>query len=280
MRLALAANPNAGGDASPEEVTERLRRLGAEVVSPEEEADRVVVAGGDGSVGLAAAVAQERGLPLAVIPAGTANDFARALDVPLDLGEACELAAAEDAELKPVDLAWMTPSGGRDPRPFVNVAAAGPSPAAAQHAATLKKALGAVAYPVGALWSGLFDSPVECRVTCGDREVFAGTAWQVAVAGTGAFGGGASVGFAEDGDRCLDVGVAPAGSRLALPRLALALRRGRLAEVPGVCHARRTRVEVEVPEGTLFNVDGEVVESGPATFAADSRRVQVVAGRG
>ncbi|MBA2765640.1 MAG: hypothetical protein H0U33_01540, partial [Solirubrobacterales bacterium] len=43
--------------------------------------ERVVVAGGDGSLGPAARAAATLGIPFAVVPTGTANDFARALDL-------------------------------------------------------------------------------------------------------------------------------------------------------------------------------------------------------
>ena len=55
-------------------------------------ADRVVVAGGDGSIAPVAAAAGAAGLPLAVVPAGTANDFARRLGLPDGLSAACRLA--------------------------------------------------------------------------------------------------------------------------------------------------------------------------------------------
>ena len=54
--------------------------------------DRLVVAGGDGSIAPAAAAAGAAGIPLAVVPAGTANDFAERLGLPSDVAAACELA--------------------------------------------------------------------------------------------------------------------------------------------------------------------------------------------
>ncbi len=50
----------------------------------------VIVAGGDGSVNLAvnALMNSQRNVPLGIIPAGTSNDFARHLGIPLDLSEA------------------------------------------------------------------------------------------------------------------------------------------------------------------------------------------------
>jgi diacylglycerol kinase (ATP) len=139
-------------------------------------------------------------------------------------------------------------------RPFVNVASAGLAPAAARRAAPLKRLLGPLAYPAGALLAGALEQPVACRT-----DGFDGRAWQVTVAVTGAFGGGAEIAGADPSDGRLDLAVVPAGPRIGLARVGLALRRG---EVAGV---RRQAPEflVEVPPETPFNVDGEVVHAGP-----------------
>jgi diacylglycerol kinase (ATP) len=278
VRLALVANPASGGDDSEAAVRSALEAAGAEVVDAEAEAERIVVAGGDGTVGVAAAVAAERGLPLAVIPTGTANDFARELEIPLEIEAAARLAADEGAGTHGVDLGWLRPEGEEDaPRPFVNAATVGLSPAAAEHAASLKKLLGPAAYPLGAIRAGLTTPPVRCRVVADGEEVFAGETWQVAVAGTGAFGGGAAVEFTRDDDGQLDVAAVPAKNRIVLVRLAWALRRRRLGEMPGVVRARGSEIMVEVDDDTTFNVDGEVVACGPSRFTAESGRVRVIA---
>lgn len=69
----------------------------------EEGVDAVLAGGGDGTISTAAGIAYETGMPLAVLPAGTMNLFARALQVPLDLDEALEALAA--GELGVVDVA-------------------------------------------------------------------------------------------------------------------------------------------------------------------------------
>src|SRR5690606_39913243 len=52
--------------------------------------DAILAGGGDGTISTAAGIAYETGMPLAVLPAGTMNLFARALKVPLVLDEALE----------------------------------------------------------------------------------------------------------------------------------------------------------------------------------------------
>ena len=53
--------------------------------------DLAIVGGGDGTLNSAAAGLVETGMPLGVIPLGTANDFARTVGIPLDPLKAAEL---------------------------------------------------------------------------------------------------------------------------------------------------------------------------------------------
>lgn len=81
-------------------------------------ADLLGVAGGDGTLGVAAGVAVERSVPLLVIPAGTRNHFA--MDLGLDRAHPDRaLDALIDAEELLVDV------GDADGRRFVNTASFG-----------------------------------------------------------------------------------------------------------------------------------------------------------
>jgi diacylglycerol kinase (ATP) len=254
-----AFDPRDGGDA--------IDRAAAAAVA--EGPDRLAVAGGDGSIGPVAAHAAGAGLPLAVIPTGTANDFARALDLPLDVEAACAVAAREMRE-RPIDVLRA------GDRPFLNAASVGLSVIAAHRARPLKRPLGPLAYAAGALRAGLSGAPVRCRVTADGAQVFSGSAWQVIVAGTGAFGGGSELDEADPADRLVDVAVLAAGPRVALVRHAWGMRRGTLTDQPGVHHARGAVVELELPANTSFNVDGELCRVVPAHFCARGERVRVV----
>lgn len=53
--------------------------------------DCVILGGGDGSMSAAAPALIETGLPLGILPMGTANDLARTLQIPVDLHDACEV---------------------------------------------------------------------------------------------------------------------------------------------------------------------------------------------
>jgi diacylglycerol kinase (ATP) len=233
--------------------------------------DRIAVAGGDGSIAHAAEAAARAGVPLAVVPVGTANDFARALDIPLDIAEACRL-AVEGSDIRVLELGWM------DDRPFVNVASTGLSPVAAAKAHGLKRIFGPLAYSVGALRAGLITNPIGCRVICDGKQVFDGRAWQVSVAVTGAFGGGSAIN-ADPHDGELDVVVLAATSRARLVLHAYGLRARRLHSQRGVQAARGRRVDILTGGETGFNVDGELVRTDRATFHAQERAFGVVRGR-
>jgi diacylglycerol kinase (ATP) len=278
--VALVANEGSGGGLVPAEVARELERAGARVESfevGELEAAiasgprRLVIASGDGAIGPAAAAAASARIPLAVVPAGTANDFARVIGVPGELGAACRL-AIRGTRLREMDLARM------DGRPFVNAASTGLAVAAAERARPLRHRLGPAAYALGALGAAVRESPLECRVTCDGRPAFDGRAWQVTVASTGRFGGGSRLESADPRDGRLDVAVLAAGPRLRLAAHAYGLRRGNLTAQRGVRHGRGVRVEVGVPRGTAFNVDGEVIDHGPARFTIEPGAFRVVTG--
>jgi diacylglycerol kinase (ATP) len=267
MRIALAANRASGGGLDPDPLAAAMREAGAEVTvgsceSREVQAlaasgpDRMAVAGGDGTIGPVAAAAGRIGVPLAVIPAGTANDFARAHELPGDPVEAARLAAT-GTRVEPQELGLLA-----DGRPFVNVASAGLAPAAARRADALKKVLGPLAYGAGAIRAAVSERPVPVVVRVDGTEVFDGGCWQVIVAVTGAFGGGSGVAEADPGDGLLDVVVIPASSRVALARRAWGLRAKTIAQQAAVPHHLGTLVEVDLPEGTELNVDGELRDGG------------------
>src|SRR5215211_1935858 len=177
VRIAVAANTASGGGFDPAPLLAALP--GAELFACDDvdgisaaAPDRIVVAGGDGSVGPLAALAGELAVPLAVIPAGTANDFARVHGLPDALVAAAELART-GTTTRALELGRLA-----DGRPFVNVASAGLASVAARTAQPLKPRLGPLAYGVGAARAATTEHPLPVTVRADGREVFAGACWQ------------------------------------------------------------------------------------------------------
>jgi diacylglycerol kinase family enzyme len=234
--------------------------------------DRIAVAGGDGTIGPVAELAGRLDVPLAVIPGGTANDFARANGLPLDRLEAAQLAAA-GTELRSLELGRLA-----DGRPFVNVASAGLASVAARRAQPLKSHFGPLAYAIGAARAALTGRPLAVRVRVDGETVVAGGAWQVIVACTGAFGGGSGIGAADAGDGELDVVIVPAGSRIKLVRRAWGLRTQTIERQRAVPHYQGSVVEVELPPGTELNCDGELRDGGLERVSARANAYKLVVG--
>jgi len=275
--IALVANA-ASRSGDPGLCAERLRACGADVelfeVGDAERAaaagaDRLAVAGGDGSIAPAAAAAGAAGLPLALIPTGTANDFARAMGIPSELEEACRL-AVHGTELRDMELGHM------DERPFVNVASAGLPGPAARTAKAWKRPLGALGYAAGALAAGATAKSVPVGVDCEGDVLFEGDAWQVTLAASGSFGGGSHIAEADPHDGALEAVAVEAGPRAGLVALAYRLRRGSLPSHGRAHHRRCTSAVVRVPDGTEWNVDGEVLRSGTARFRGEARAFRLV----
>jgi diacylglycerol kinase (ATP) len=276
--VALLANPDSGSGQA-HQVAECLRAHGLHVTefalaeadqAVDSNPEELIVAGGDGSLACVAAPAARAGIRLAVIPTGTANDFARELEIPFELDDACRV-AAEGSRVRRLDVGRM------GERPFVNVASIGLPPAAAEHADGLKERLGPLAYAVGAARAGVEEDPFTCTVRCDGGEIYAGEVWQVTVACSGAFGGGSSI-ETELSDSKLDIVVIEAGSRLKLAQHAYGLRRGGIGEQEGVTKVRCAEAEVELEGVAAWNVDGELVDSGTTAFRVDPDPVQVVIG--
>lgn len=282
MRIVLVANRLSGsGRTDGDRVRALLTGHGADVHPldlddldrPLPDLDRLVVAGGDGSIGVAARAANRAGVPLAVLATGTANDFATALGLPKDLEAACALAADPDAPTQRREIGLV---GGR---PFVNAAAVGLSAVASRLAKPHKARLGRFAYAFGALRAGLTAPHTPCAVRRDGETVFDGDAWQVVVAVSGAFGGGANIGGTRHDDDRLDVAVVPAGSRLSLVRHGYHMRRAMLTQQQDVPHHRGHEIEVDLPAGAEFNVDGDLRRFDPARFTLADGGFEVVVPR-
>lgn len=89
----------------------------AAAVARHRDKPRIVIGGGDGTLGGAASILANTPTALAILPLGTRNHFARQLGIPLDLAEAAAVAAG--GQRRRIDL------GAAGDRVFVNNASFG-----------------------------------------------------------------------------------------------------------------------------------------------------------
>ena len=78
-----------------------IRQLVKEAIA--QGANSVIASGGDGTLSAVAAALMNTNIPLGVIPRGTANAFANALNLPTTIGDACTAIAANGTQV--VDMA-------------------------------------------------------------------------------------------------------------------------------------------------------------------------------
>ena len=234
-----------GGDA-----TQFAREAG------DSDADLVIAAGGDGTVnevinGIAAT--DWRG-PLAIIPLGTANDFALGLGIPEEIPQAFEVAL--EGRDQPADLARV------NARYFINVSTGGvAATATGETPSDTKRLLGPLAYLVTGVQKIPELAPTPARFSTPDGERYDGDVMMFAVGNGRRTGAGTLVtpdAKLDDGE--LDVMIVPGMSRVDFMALAPRIRAGRHLDHPEITYFRTDRLVVECGEDLAVNADGEPLE--------------------
>lgn len=220
---------------------------------------RLIAGGGDGTLNeVAAALIDLQGAAsLALLPLGSANDFARAAQIPLEPAAALDLLAVEAT---PIDL------GMANERLFVNMATGGfGSLVTANTSEELKKVLGGGAY----LFTGITRF-AEVRSAFG-RFHGPGFDWQGDFLALG-IGNGRQAGGghllcpnAAINDGLLDLSLIPAPQDVG-ETLRVLLGGGMLGLDAVAITARLPWLEVEAPEGLDLNLDGEPLHSARVRF--------------
>ena len=146
------------------------------------QADRIVIGGGDGTISGALPQLLDLGKPLAVLPLGTANDFANTLGLPADALSACEVAL--EGRPHKIDVGLV------NGHPFLNVASVGVA-ANVAHAQTtaLKRRWRMLAYVISLVHAARKSNPFVVTLTVDDTPAWSGPVYQVSV-GNGRFHGG------------------------------------------------------------------------------------------
>jgi len=225
------------------------RRFAAEAAARGTSA--VLAVGGDGTVNEVVNGLLGSDVPLGIIPAGTANDFARQSGIPDDARAAFELVLG--TEPTTVDL------GTLNGRAFLNVSSAGiGAEATAETGAISKGVLGPLAYAL----TGVRKLAAEYA---GRRARFSGPGFALdlefllfAVGNARATGAGTVITpLAAMDDGLLDLCIVEPMARADFARLILQLRRGEHLHQDGVHYLQSAAVRVESETPLTVNVDGE-----------------------
>lgn len=284
MRLLILINPGASrADAALEELaawfqqncestfvttrscdhlTQTLHRHGPE-------ADRIVIGGGDGTISQALPHLLDLGKPLAVLPLGTANDFARSLGLPRDTFAAAQIAL--DGPIHNVDV------GVVNGRHFINVASVGVAAEVSQvQSKEMKRSWRLFSYAISLLRAAIRSRPFRVDLTIDKDWTWTGLAYQVSVANGRYHGGGLTVAeHAAIDDGRLNVYFVVPGTFWQLVAAITHLKFG--LTKPEILQRRSGRhVTIRTRRPRPVNADGEIGTATPAEITLLPKALSVI----
>ncbi len=162
----VVANLQNGSDftmVSTVRITQGIDLASSEMLEQYKQFDLIIGAGGDGTISIICDILIQNNLdiPVAIIPAGTANDFAMHLGTPKEPAAAA-LAIAKGTAL-PCDLGKVLD------KHFINVVACGSFANTSDETnANIKHKLGVFAYYLTAIEKLNTYEPIKLRITCDD----------------------------------------------------------------------------------------------------------------
>jgi len=215
--------------------------------------DLVIVAGGDGTInevvqGIAGANFRPK---VGIIPAGTTNDFARALSIPRDIQKAVDIILLEN-NAKALDI------GKVNDHFFINIAGGGDLTELTYDVPIkMKSAIGQLAYYIKGIEMLPSLKPVPTKIEY-DDQVFEGDIMLFLVANTNSVGGFEKL--APDAlidDGYFDLIILKKTNLGEFLRIATAGIRGTHIEDENIIYTQAKRIKITPKEKMLLNVDGE-----------------------
>lgn len=235
--------------------------------------DVVAVMGGDGMAHLGLNACAGTDATLAVIPAGTGNDFARGAGIPKSVTEAVE--AIVTGTTRVMDLSRLT--NGAGPRYVGAVVSSGYDARVNRATNDIRLRFGALSYGWIALRELAAFEPLQYRLVI-DGEARELKAMMVAICNTGIFGGGMQISpDADAADGMLDITIIHEASRGKLLRLLPTVYSGGFITNPVVERIRARTVEVDGEDLFLMG-DGEEMGDVPATVECVPGYLRVIVG--
>jgi len=233
--------------------------------------DLLIAAGGDGTLnevinGLAKL---ERRPPLAIIPAGTTNDFARAIGIPRDFHEACKI-IVEQKKIK-IDVGYYNSNY------FLNIAGGGSlTNLTFEVSSKMKTALGQLAYYVRGIEKLPFIKPIHVTLES-EIGLFTEDIMLFLVANSNSVGGFRNlVPTAELNDGKFDVLIVKSMPISDFIRLAGSVLIGEHISDPRVMIFKTSWLKVHSAEHAQVNLDGELGGVLPGEFRIIPKQIEII----
>lgn len=288
-KILLFYNPNSGSGIfknNLDHIIERCQIAGYQVVPvracqgfdindtfeelDQNEYSRVIIAGGDGTVNLCvnAMVNNNIDLPVAILPSGTANDFAYYFELPSDMDYLLDIALGD--KTTKVDV------GHVNNKVFVNVAAMGALIDVSQKTdPNLKNALGVIAYYLKALTELPQLKAVPVTLTTPEKVYHEDVYFMVVMNGESAGGFRKLSPQSSMNDGKLDVIAFRKMNIGQMGQLLFEVVNGRHPNNDNVLCFQTETLRIESPEDISTDIDGEHGEKLPLEFSVLNRRLEV-----
>jgi diacylglycerol kinase (ATP) len=223
----------------------------------EQQVDLVVAAGGDGTVRIVADGLANSGIPMGIVPSGTANLLARNLGIPTAEADAIDVVLS--GRTRTIDLIRLSVDD-REPEHYAVMAGMGIDAMIMDETRSdLKDKIGTAAYFVAAA-RAMGRLPVPMRIKVDDHHTHHRRAMICVVGNVGGLPGNITlIPGAEPDDGLLDVYVASPHRFTQWIRVFARLVTRRSAGRDRVDQWRGRRVEVRLEEPDSYQLDGDVV---------------------
>lgn len=237
----------------------------------ESDADIVVAVGGDGTLLEVANGLMGSDKILGIIPAGSGNDFSRAISVPHDTISALEL--LKNGKPKFVDVGKIKGIY------FINVASVGLDAEIARDVMRYKRFLpGGISYYIVAVLK-LFTYKFKEMSLFIDGKPLKSKFTLVAVANGTHYGGGMKVnpeGLVNDG--FLNVIAIDSVPRYKMPSIMLKFFKGKHIDLPYVRVYKCKNINIMSSHDLVINLDGEVLNDTPINFSVNPQALNIIGG--
>ncbi|MDX1931123.1 MAG: diacylglycerol kinase family lipid kinase [Capsulimonadales bacterium] len=230
----------------------------------------VVAMGGDGTVGDVARGLLGTNAALGVLPAGTGNDFARNLNLKLELDEA--VSTVLSGVVRHIDVGMINDT------PFINNAGTGFDAAVMKTMNTsIRFARGYSAFLLAILKTLPTYKPFRLNLTTVDGEKIEERAYMVSVLNGRMYGGGMlAAPFAEMDDGNLDLMIIKAVPKIQLLPLIGKVRSGQHMNHKAVRVLKARGFSVKTVPTQPLNIDGDVTGLTPADITTLPRALKVL----
>jgi diacylglycerol kinase (ATP) len=260
------------------------RHVRVEWTSLVEQADVAVLFGGDGTLHRHLATLVELEIPLLVVPCGSGNDFARALNIRSvrDAVRAWDKFVKTGDNLRSVDLGTMPPSGnatdGRECKYFSCIAGVGLDSEIARRANALPRWLrSSGGYALSAPREFVRFAPFSMQFALDGTPASFKPSLLAAVANAPSYGGGMKIApRAQLDDGKLDVCIVRAMDKFKLFCLFPTVYFGRHLDFREVEYAQAPAVKIETERPLDIYADGEYAGQTPVEFGVAARALKVI----